>query len=152
MKNELEYLKVIKRKKKADKIAIAHSYRNPYYKTAAIFAAASVMTASFSLSITAYADQTGNNPSGVVIYSEPSKEISGDFECIVDNNRGMASIVKYNGKGSEVWIPEKINGLPVKLIGDHAFSGCSTIVKVHMPIRLKQYTALFSQTVQIWKQ
>lgn len=108
------------------------------------------MTASFSLSITAYADQTGNNPSGVVIYSEPSKEISGDFECIVDNNRGMASIVKYNGKGSEVWIPEKINGLPVKLIGDHAFSGCSTIVKVHMPNTVETiYSFIFSNCANL---
>ena len=43
------------------------------------------------------------------------------------------TITKYSGLADEVVIPERIQGLPVKSIGGHAFSGCRTLTGVTIP-------------------
>ena len=97
----------------------------------AVITAAAMLSGSFAL--TAGAAQTDEPLSGGEVCVEQSRDIAGDFECIVDNSRGMASIVRYIGSDSDVWIPDTIDGLPVTLIGGNAFMNCNSIVNVHMP-------------------
>ncbi|MCR4616043.1 MAG: leucine-rich repeat protein [Clostridiales bacterium] len=46
---------------------------------------------------------------------------------------GNVTIVKYNGLGGNVSIPETIDSMPVIAIGDHAFTGCKTVTQVTVP-------------------
>ncbi|MDY4574088.1 MAG: leucine-rich repeat domain-containing protein, partial [Intestinibacter sp.] len=56
---------------------------------------------------------------------------SGDFEYTdVD---GGVSITKYTGSADEVIIPSTIDGKDVKIIGEAAFAGSSTLVTVVIP-------------------
>lgn len=48
----------------------------------------------------------------------------------VEAYQGGYRILQYLGYESEVVIPAYINGLEVKAIGSHAFSGCNTVTKV----------------------
>lgn len=119
-------------------------------KLTSVFAAAAMTVTSLGASLTAYAAQTADSPSGGEVYVERSKDVAGDFECIVDNNRGMASIVRYIGSASDVWIPDTIDGLPVKLIGANAFMNCSSIVNVHMPDTVEtMYSFIFSNCANL---
>jgi hypothetical protein len=43
---------------------------------------------------------------------------------------GTITITGYNGPGGSVTIPEAINGVPVSLIGNSAFAGCTSLTAV----------------------
>lgn len=66
---------------------------------------------------------------------ESSKEVSTqiykDYEYIVEN--GDVTITKYNGNDYNVEIPEKINDIPVKVIGESAFQDNTSINYVTLP-------------------
>ncbi len=53
----------------------------------------------------------------------------GDFEF----DETTQTITKYNGTAEELVIPDSIGGVPVKHIGESAFSGKKTLVKVTVP-------------------
>ena len=42
-------------------------------------------------------------------------------------------ITKYHGSASEVIIPDKIDGLPVCVIGESAFTHCKSLTSVSIP-------------------
>lgn len=52
----------------------------------------------------------------------------GDYDYIVQD--GSVTIVKYNGTSENIVIPDTIDGLPVKAIGDSAFRNNSTLKSV----------------------
>lgn len=60
-----------------------------------------------------------------------SAKTSGDYEYT--ESKGAVTITMYNGKASEVSIPEKLDGKTVKAIGEGAFSSNGKLVKVSMP-------------------
>jgi hypothetical protein len=45
-------------------------------------------------------------------------------------NNGTITITRYTGPGSDVAIPDKINGLPVTGIGAYAFDGCINLTSI----------------------
>lgn len=64
------------------------------------------------------------------VFEMPAADITitAEFESreyTFDENTG--TILKYHGKGGNVIIPSEINGVPVQVIGDSAFSGASGI-------------------------
>lgn len=61
----------------------------------------------------------------------PAPLTEGPFSYTVKD--GAVTIVKYTGPGGDVNIPEKINGLPVTIIGDGAFAGCVKLTGVTIP-------------------
>ncbi len=61
-----------------------------------------------------------------------SSEVSADdFEYTVTDNE--AKITKYKGTATNVVIPSKLNGVPVKIIGNRAFMNNRTITSVTIP-------------------
>ena len=48
-------------------------------------------------------------------------------------NNGTIIITKYTGSDAEVTIPSIIDGLPVTIIGGHAFAGCTNLASVTIP-------------------
>ena len=59
---------------------------------------------------------------------------SGDYEyTVINGGADGAEITKYIGSGGRVTIPSKIDGYPVKSIGDWAFYGCSSLTSVTIP-------------------
>ncbi|GEM_PF-3524967 len=54
-----------------------------------------------------------------------------DFTYTTQN--GEVTIVRYNGMGGNVTIPDTIDGLPVTSIGDHAFTGCKSVTQLTVP-------------------
>lgn len=61
---------------------------------------------------------------------------SGDYEYEVLDD-GTAQITKYNGNGSNLTIPSKLDGCTVTSIGKWAFSGCSKLTSVTIPKNVK---------------
>ena len=55
----------------------------------------------------------------------------GDYEYTVSN--GAATITDYLGSDTVITIPSKINGYPVKKIGNHAFESCYSLTSVTIP-------------------
>ena len=45
-------------------------------------------------------------------------------------NNGTITITGYTGPGGDVTIPDTINGLPVRSIGESAFAGCTSLTNV----------------------
>lgn len=72
---------------------------------------------------------------------ENSEEVKqyGDFEyrIVIDyeksDNPQCIVITKYIGTKSEVTIPERIEGIPVKTIGTYAFKLCESLISVNLP-------------------
>jgi len=58
-------------------------------------------------------------------------ETSGDYEYTVSD--GEITIVRYIGPGGDVVIPDTINGMPVRRIGNIAFDGNSSLISVVIP-------------------
>ena len=58
-------------------------------------------------------------------------ETSGDFEYTAEN--GAAVITRYTGSGGELSIPGDLGGVPVREIGESAFSGCASVTGVTIP-------------------
>ncbi len=54
-----------------------------------------------------------------------------EYTFVIENN--TVTIIRYNGNGGTVTIPETINSLPVTAIGGHAFLGCQTITTITVP-------------------
>lgn len=63
---------------------------------------------------------------------------SGDYTYVIVNNQ--ATIVKYNGEGWEVQIPDKLSGVPVKTIGPKAFEGNQSTRIIHIPDSVETIT------------
>ena len=61
---------------------------------------------------------------------------SGDYEYEVLDD-GTAQITKYNGNGSNLTIPSKLDGCTVTSIGDYVFAGCSKLTSVTIPKNVK---------------
>ncbi|MFQ9803332.1 MAG: leucine-rich repeat domain-containing protein [Coprococcus sp.] len=59
--------------------------------------------------------------------------VYGDYEYSQNPSDKTISIIKYNGKDSEVEIPQKINGMNVVSISEEAFQFNDTIVDVVIP-------------------
>ena len=72
----------------------------------------------------------------VIFINEPEPEPGPDerdenWEYLVKN--GEATITGYTGSASAVTIPRTIGGYPVIMIGDFAFSGCTSLTSVTIP-------------------
>jgi hypothetical protein len=63
------------------------------------------------------------------VYTIP-RSVAGDFEIIVSND--AVEIVRYCGEETDIVIPEKINNLPVTVIGGRAFLG-NKLLSVTIP-------------------
>ena len=59
---------------------------------------------------------------------------SGDFTYELNPGDTTVAITKYTGSGGDVDIPVKLDNLPVTVIGDNAFSWCSGLTGVTIPI------------------
>lgn len=53
---------------------------------------------------------------------EPQIQIYGDFEIQIESSENAVTILYYRGSDTDIAIPEKINGIPVTVIGKYAFS------------------------------
>jgi autotransporter-associated beta strand protein len=78
------------------------------------------------------------NSVGQGTYSVPTTEViptatkqSGDFLYEIDN--GTATLTRYLGGAVSLEVPTTLNGIPVKKIGEYAFSYCTTLVNVSLP-------------------
>ena len=56
---------------------------------------------------------------------------------------GAVTITKYIGPGGDVVIPDKINGLPVTVLGDWAMDGCCKVTSLKIPGSVTSIGALF---------
>jgi len=54
-------------------------------------------------------------------------------QFIYTTTDGTITITGYTGPGGDVTIPDRINGLPVTSIGDHAFDSCAHLTTVTIP-------------------
>jgi hypothetical protein len=74
------------------------------------------------------AEAAGGGPNAA---APPPSSPPEHFTCTANNNQ--ATITKYTGPGGVVVIPDKINGQPVTVIGDHAFRGNASLTRVTIP-------------------
>jgi hypothetical protein len=74
------------------------------------------------------AEDAFDSYTAVIIMSSPKGEYAGDYRVLVENNR--VAITEYRGKDTELVIPERINGLPVAVIGKYVFfeKGLASVV------------------------
>ncbi len=61
------------------------------------------------------------------------RPLSVDEQYTYITNNGVITITKYIGPGGDLIIPDKINGLPVTVIGLEAFVDCSSLTNVIIP-------------------
>lgn len=61
----------------------------------------------------------------------PQTMVQAQFNCTT--NDSQITIVRYNGSGGNVIIPNSINGLPVTAIGEGAFRGCASLTGATIP-------------------
>lgn len=61
------------------------------------------------------------------------KLASGDYEYLITPGGGSATITKYTGSAAELNIPAELDGLPVTAIGELAFSGNGSLMRVTIP-------------------
>ena len=62
-----------------------------------------------------------------------SAVISGDYEYSVNYNGTTATVTKYKGTQADVVIPSVIDGYTITIIGNPAFSGCTSLASVTIP-------------------
>ncbi|WP_022759611.1 hypothetical protein [Butyrivibrio fibrisolvens] len=51
-------------------------------------------------------------------------------------NEGSITLVEYIGEDSELIIPERILGIPVRHIGPHCFSKAQTVISITIPDKM----------------
>ena len=59
--------------------------------------------------------------------------VSAQAQYTYTTNNNAITITRYSGAGDVVNIPSTINGLPVAIIGDGAFSACQSLTSVTIP-------------------
>lgn len=67
------------------------------------------------------------------IQAKAESAVYGDYEYTENSADKTISIIKYNGADDIVEIPQKINGIQVKSIGERAFEGNDSITKLVIP-------------------
>lgn len=68
----------------------------------------------------------------LTIFPVSTATVHGDDYCYETNN-GTITILSYLGSSSSVTIPNEIDGLPVRCLGDDAFAGRSCLTDVIIP-------------------
>ncbi len=85
----------------------------------------------------AIASEENESLTGATIHFETASEPVGDFEYEVLGD-GTVSITKYIGNGTDVTVPDKIDGKSVTEIGEKAFTGCENITRIVLPSTLER--------------
>lgn len=77
----------------------------------------------------------GEGPRSAVQSAEADAPFRGDFRVDVKGEGASRTITitGYIGPGGNLAIPERIDGIPVTVIGEEAFKGCDGLVRVAIP-------------------
>lgn len=70
---------------------------------------------------------------GLEIEKTAQAQTSADGLWEVSISDGAATITKYNGDAEEVIVPDAIDGVPVRHIGDSAFKGLKSLERISFP-------------------
>lgn len=62
--------------------------------------------------------------------------VEGDYQYQV--NGAFVTITKYQGEGVTAEIPEEIAGKKVTVIGENAFSNCTKLEEIKIPVSVKE--------------